>query len=210
MGKLTTFTFAFFVSLLLGGQKLYAADAGKFYVGVNVGSAGVKGDGPKNDLAFVPNQQYKASDSLYGLHAGFQFTEWFAVEVGTMDFGSTSHRYKVKDNIFFLVQPNDTQTVDVKGISIVGAFSYPVSSRLSMLGVVGIDSLDFDIKQSGGYSPFAGSLSEQSCFSEQGFLYGFGAKYAVRKSFDVRAEVRRNEVGDFTLDAVSLGLEYSF
>ena len=210
MGKLTTFTFAFFVSLLLGGQKLYAADAGKFYVGVNVGSAGVKGDGPKNDLAFVPNQQYRASDSLYGLHAGFQFTEWFAVEVGAMDFGSTSDHFEIKDGIFFLVQPNDTKTVDAKGISLSGVFSYPITSNLALFGVVGVVAMDFDIKQSGGYSPFAGSLSKQGGFSEQGFLYGFGAKYAVRKSLDVRAEVRRNEVGDFTLDAVSLGLEYSF
>jgi len=210
MKKSIAFTFAIFITLLLGGQKLYAADAGQFYVGLDIGSISVKADGPKNDPSFVAGQKFKGSDSVYGLHAGFQFTEWFAAEVSFMDFGSTSHSFTLRDDIFFLVQPNDTRTVDAKGASLVGTFSHPVSSRLSLLGVVGIASVDLDIKHSGGYSPFAGSLLESISFSEQGFLYGFGAKYAVSKSFAVRAVVRRNEVGDFTLDAVSLGLEYSF
>jgi opacity protein-like surface antigen len=210
MKKSTSFAFAFFIAILFSHQKLCAADAGQFYAGMDIGSIGLKGDGPKNDPAFVAGQRFKASDYVYGLHAGFQFIEWFAAEFGVTDFGNTSDHFAIKDGIFFLVQPNDTQQVDAKGASLIGAFSYPVSSRLSLLGIVGIASVDFDIKQSGGSSPLAGSLSEQRSFSEQGLLYGFGAKYALEESLDVRAEVRRNEVGDFMLDAVSLGVEYGF
>ena len=208
MKKSTAFALTF--TLLFSHQKLCAADTGQFYAGVDIGSVSLKGDGPQNDPAFVNGQTFKASDSVHGLHAGFQFTEWFAAEVGVMDFGSTSQAFEVKDDIFFLIQPNDTQTVDAKGVSIIGAFSYPVGARLSVLGVIGIASVDLDIKQSGGYSPFASNLVEYSSFSEQGFLYGFGAKYALAGSFDVRAELRRSEVGNFTLDVASLGLEYSF
>src|SRR3954471_16662535 len=104
MKKSMSFTFAFLITLILICPRLRAAEAGQFYVGLDFGSSRVKSDGPKDDSIFAPNQQFKSSDFVYELHAGFQFNEWFAAEFGLMDFGSTSHRFEIKDGIFFLVQ----------------------------------------------------------------------------------------------------------
>ena len=70
--------------------------------------------------------------------------------------------------------------------------------------------MDYEKTLSGGFSPVTGSLLERDSLSDQGLLYGVGAKYALSESFNLRADLRRNDVGDFDLDTVSVGLEYSF
>ncbi|RYY73159.1 MAG: porin family protein [Gammaproteobacteria bacterium] len=210
MKKIPLFVFASFISLIFICQRLFAADAGQFYVGMDVGSSMVKGNSWKNEPAFIPGQKFKDADSAYGLRAGFQFNDWFATELGFRDFGGTSHRFKLREDIFFLVQPNDTQTVDAKGVSLTGVFSYRPTTNFSLIGVVGITTVDFDLGESGGYSPFTGSLSQRDNFSEQGLVYGIGARYVLNNSYSLRAEVSRNDAGDFTIDHLGLGVEYSF
>ena len=195
---------------LIFSQQIFAASLGQFYAGVELDSSRVLRDGSQHDPAFIPNQEFKASDSGYGIYAGFQFNDWFAVELGFNDFGRASHRFKFRDDVFLLKQPNDTQTLDAKGTSLSGVFSYKINSNFSLLGTVGVVSIDYDLTQSGGFSPFTGSLSKRGDFSEQGLVYGLGAKYTLNDSLDLRAQVRRNEAGDFTLDVASLGVEYSF
>ncbi len=210
MKKMISVAIAFFFTLVLVCEKIYAAEAGQFYMGLEVGSTSVKGDGPKNEPAFVPNQDFRASDSTYGFHAGFQFNEWFAAELGLTDYGSASHHFKLRDDIFFLVEPNDTHTIDAKGASLSGVFSYRMTQSFSLTGLLGITAVDFEFKKSGGFSPFTGSLSQRDSFSEQGLVYGIGAKYSLNDSFGLRAEARRSEVGDFTIDLFQVGLEYNF
>ena len=197
------------LSLILS-QQIFAASSGQFYAGVELGSSRVLGDEPEHDPAFIPNQKFRASDSSYGIYAGFQFNDWFAAELGYHDFGSASHRFSFKDDVLFLMQPNDTQTLDAKGASLSGVFSYKMTSTFSLLGTVGVVAVDYDLTQSGGFSPFTGNLSRQGNLSEQGLVYGLGAKYRLSESLDLSAQIRRNEVGDFTLDVASLGFEYSF
>ena len=210
MKKMISVVIAFFFSFLLICEKIKAAETGQFYVGLDVGSVSVKGDAPKNEPAFVPNQEFRASDSAYGLHVGFQFNDWFAAELGFADYGSASHQFKLRDDIFFLVEPNSTHTVAAKGASLAGVFSYRLTPNFSFIGVLGITAVDFEVRQSGGFSPFTGSLSQRDSFSEQGIAYGVGVRYAINDSFDLRVEARRNDVGDFTLDLFQAGLEYNF
>lgn len=194
----------------LGSQLALAADAGRFYVGADIVTTEFSGDGIAKDSLFVPNQRFEDSDGGYGLHAGFQFNNWFAAEVSYTDFGSATDRFKIKPDIVFIVAPNDTQTLDAKGISLSSVFSYHPSERFSVLGVLGISSLNYENTVSGGFSEVAGNMSVTKSLSEQGLLYGVGAKYALSDSIALRADVRRHEVGDFKLDSASLGLEYSF
>jgi len=195
---------------LMCSQHISAASPGQFYAGIELGSSSVLGDESERDPAFIPNQKFKASSSGYGIYSGFQFNDWFAVELGFNDFDRASHRFKFRGNVFFLIQPNDTQTLDAKGASLSGVFSYKINSNFSLLGTVGIVAIDYELTQSGGFSPLTGSLSKRGDFSEQGLVYGLGAKCALNDSLDLRAQVRRNEAGDFTLDVASLGVEYSF
>jgi len=196
--------------LAFSSQQSLAANAGKFYVGADVGATEFSGDGPGKDSIFVPGQKFRDSDTSYGLHAGFQFNDWFAAELGYTDFGSATDRFKIKPDIVFIVAPNDTQTVDAKGISLTGVFSHQLSSKFSVLGLLGVSSMDYKNTLSGGFSEVTGSLLERHSFSDQGLIYGMGATYALNDAFALRLDLRRNDVGDFSLDTASLGLEYSF
>ena len=196
--------------LAAASQQVLAADAGTFYGGVDVGSTQVSGDGPGKDSVFEPNQEFKDSDTSYGLHVGFQFNNWFAAELGYTDFGTTTDRFTIKKGIFFIVSPNTTQTIEAKGASLSGVLSYKLTTDFSVFGVLGVTAMDYENTQSGGFSPVTGSLLAKDSVSDQGLLYGVGAKYALNDAFNLRADIRRNDVGDFSLDTVSVGLEYSF
>lgn len=195
----------------VSAQQATAANTGSFYIGADVGSTEITGDNSiGKDSVFVAGQKFKDSDTSYGLHAGFQFTDWFAAELGYTDFGSTSKRFKIRPDIMFIVAPNDTQVVDAKGVSLSGVFSYSLSQSFSVLGVVGVTSINYDSTWKGGFSPMTGSLRENHSFTDQGLLLGVGGKYALSDSLALRADVRRNDVGDFKLDTLSVGVEYSF
>jgi len=198
------------VSLMLGSPLATAADTGVFYIGADVGSTEFSGDGPGRNSVFTPGQAFKDSDTGYGVHGGFQFNAWFALELAYTDFGSATDHYKIRPDIAFIVAPNDTQTVEAQGISLAGAFSYGIGERFTVMGSLGISSLHFISRFSGGFSEATGSLLEGHRFSDQGLIYGIGARYAFTNSVNIRIELRRNDIGDFSLDRASLGLEYSF
>lgn len=199
-----------FAGVALASHQALAADAGKFYVGADIGSTQFYGDGPAKNSIFVPGQTFKDSDTSYGLHVGFQFNDWFAAELGYTDFGSATDKFKIKPDIVFIVAPNNIQTVEAQGVSLSGVFSYKLASDFTLLGIVGVSSMDYENTLSGGFSEVTGSLLEKHSFSDQGLIYGVGAKYALNDSLALRVELRRNDVGDFRLDSTNLGFEYSF
>jgi OOP family OmpA-OmpF porin len=203
-------TLASLMLLTVTSQQVFATESGRFFLGADVGSTQFKGDGPGKNSVFAAGQEFKDSDSSYGIHAGFQFTNWFAVELGYTDFGSATDRFKIKPDIVFIVAPNDTQTVEAKGTSLAGVFAYSLDAGFSIFGVLGVIAMEYDTTFSGGFSEATGSLLEKDSFSDQGLLYGVGAKYALSQSFGLRADLRRNDVGDFSLDTASVGVEYSF
>ena len=205
--QITSFTSLIF--FVLGAQQVLA-DTNGFYLGADVGNTTFSGDDAVPDSIFVPGQKFSASDTSYGVHLGFQFTDWFAAELSYTDFGAATDRFKLRGDIVFIVQPNDTQTLSAKGVSLSGVFSYQLNSNFSLLGVLGITALDYENTFSGGFSPVSGNLQTKSSFSDHGLLYGVGAKYALTDSFSLRADLRHNDVGDFALDMASVGIEYSF
>lgn len=209
--KMSLKTFGLAMCLAVSTQQAAAANTGGFYVGADVGSTEIKGDGRiGKDSVFVTGQQFKDSDTSYGLHAGFQFNDWFAAELGYTDFGTTIKRFKIRPDIMFIVAPNDTQVVDAKGVSLSGVFSYGLGQRFSVLGVLGVSSINYDSTWKGGFSPMTGSLREHHSFTDQGLLLGLGGRYELNDLVALRVDLRRNDVGDFKLDTASVGVEYSF
>lgn len=210
MKKITQIaSFTSLIFFALGAQQVLA-DTNGFYLGADVGNTAFSGDDAVPDSIFVPGQKFSASDSSYGLHLGFQFTDWFATELAYTHFGEATDRFTLRSDIVFIVQPNDTQAVAAEGVSLSGVFSYHLSSSFSLFGVLGVTAMDYENTLSGGFSPVSGSLQTNSSFSDHGLLYGVGAKYALTDSFNLRADLRRNDVGDFSLDTASVGIEYSF
>ncbi len=198
------------IALAFSAQYVLAGDAGKFYIRADVSSTKFSGDGPAKSVVFVPGQEFKDSDSSYGINAGFQFTDWFAVELGYTDFGSATDRFKISPDIAFIVSPNTIQTIEAEGASLAVVFSYGLGADFTVFGILGVTAMDYEKTLSGGFSPVTGSLFERDSLSDQGLLYGVGAKYALSQSSNLRVDLRRNGVGDFSLDTASVGLEYIF
>jgi OOP family OmpA-OmpF porin len=206
--QLTTLASLIFLSVV--AQPSLAVDAGKFYLGADVGSTEFKGDGPGKNSVFVAGQEFTDSDSSYGIHAGFQFNDWFAAELGYTDFGRASQRFIVRPDILFIVAPNHTQIVDAKGASLAGVFSYQLGQGFSVLGVLGVSSVKYESTWTGGFSEVTGNLRERQKVSDQGLIYGIGGRYELNDSLALRLELRCTDVGDFDLDTANFGLEYSF
>lgn len=199
-----------FIAVLLGAQSALATEVGKFYIGADLGSTEFSGDGPGESIVFVSGQKFNDLSSSYGAHAGFQFSDWFAIELGYTDFGSAIDYFKTNPDIAFIVSPNTIQAVDAKGASLAGIFSYDLGADFTVFGALGVTAIEYENTLAGGFSPSTGSLHTNSNFSDHGLLYGLGAKYKLNNSFNLRTDLRRNDVGDFTLDTASLGIEYSF
>ena len=192
------------------GAQQAAAETGEFYLGADIGRTHFSGDGPRDDSLFVAGQDFDASDASYGLHLGFQFNNWFAAELGYSDFGKASDRFKLRSDVIFIVSPNDTQSLSAKGTSVSGVFSYKPFTHFSLFGVLGVIAMDYEVTQSGSFSPVTGISPTKNSFSDQGLLYGVGAKYALNDSLGLRVDARRTNAGDFALSTVSTGLEYTF
>ncbi|RYY03485.1 MAG: hypothetical protein EOO53_06125 [Gammaproteobacteria bacterium] len=197
------------VICLCAGQQV-AAETGEFYFGADVGRTHFSGDGPRNDSLFIAGQNFGGLDTCYGLHLGFQFNNWFAAELGYSDFGKATDRFKLRSDVIFIVSPNDTQSVSAKGASVSGVFGYKLFTHFSIFGVLGVMAMDYEATQSGGFSPVTGISPMKSNASDQGLVYGVGAKYALNDSLNLRVDARRTNAGDFALSTLSTGVEYTF
>lgn len=187
-----------------------AAEAGQFYVGLDVINTNFSGPGPAASSNFEPGQHFGDKDGGYGLHLGYGFNDWFAVEAGVTDFGSGTDTFKLKDGIVYIVKPNDTQTLEAKGISIAGVFSKQFGEDWSVFGVLGVTAMDYKSTLSGGFSEQTGSLLVHSSYEDQGLLYGAGVSYQLTDDVRLRLDARRNDVGDFKLDTLGVAVEYLF
>jgi len=201
---------ALLLSVALGALPVFAADTGSVYVGVEAGSSSLKGDGPAKDSVFLAGQKFSNADSSYGVHFGYQFNEWFAAEISYADYGSHTEKFKIRPDIAFIVAPNDTQMIDAKGASLAGVFSQELGVNLSLFGVLGVSSIEYDITWTGGFSPITGNLKEKRSFSDQGLLIGVGSRYLLNDFLALRVDLRRTDVGDLRLDTASIGVEYWF
>jgi len=187
-----------------------AAEAGQFYVGLDLLSTDFSGPGPSASSIFEPGQHFGDRDTGYGLHLGYGFSDWFAIELGLTDFGSGTDTFKLKGDVVYIVKPNDTQTLDAKGVSLAGVFSKQLGADWSVFGVLGVTAMDYKSTLSGGFSEQSGSLLVRNSYDDQGLLYGLGASYKLSDELKLRLDARRNDVGDFKLDTLGLAVEYQF
>ena len=186
------------------------ADTGNFYSGVDVGKTDFSGDGPRDTVVFKRGQQFSDGDTTYGIHAGYNITHWFATEIAYTDFGSATDTFALSPDIVFIGKPVDTQSVSAKGATLSAVFNYELLNDFSVFAVVGVSAINYDIALTGGFSEVTGRIALKGDESDQGLVYGIGAKYALSDKLNLRADARRNEVGDFTLDSITAGLEFNF
>lgn len=191
------------------------AETDHMYAGLDVVATHFSGDGPKDRIIYQKGQHFSDQDTKYGVRFGYQISDWLATEVAYTDFGRGTDIFGISPNIYFFGAPMDTQTVGARGASLVAAFKHSFTTRgpsapASVFAILGVASIDYDVTWSGGFSELTGSPLVQRGYSYQGLTFGVGAKYALNDEVNLRADVRRYDVGDFQLDSLSAGLEFNF
>ena len=156
-----------------------APAAAQFYIGATIGQAefkeGCLGTGECDD-----------KDSAWRILGGFQFSKFFALELGYYDFGEAS---------------SGATNLEAEALELVAVGSFHLTDRFSVYGKVG------------GYQGTlkGGGIDEDNT----DLTYGFGARWDFTKRLGVRGEWQRydslgggNQKTD--VDVLSIGLIFSF
>jgi OOP family OmpA-OmpF porin len=163
------------VALASSGLAAQSHAEGNWYVGGSVSQA------------FVDERGLDEDDTGAKIFGGYKFNDYVAIEGGYYDFGEIG---------------NSSSELEIDGISLAVVGSVPVSSKISLLGKVGVHDWDADV--TGSASSAVNTDSDTDAF------YGIGAEYALTDSLKIRAELERYEVEDLDVDLVSVGISFSF
>lgn len=176
-------------------------DAGP-YLGASIGHS--KLDNETLDWLDDIGASTDDTDVSYKLFAGYQFSPYFAVEAGYVDFGSfTAKGANGADNA--------NLKLGVEGFTAALVGKLPIQSGFSVYGKLGMIAWDADLSLNAtiqGQS-FRGTGGEDGTDP----FYGIGTEYVVNQIV-MRAELERYDINDsgedFTIDMISGSLGYRF
>jgi len=156
---------------------LSTAALADIYIGVNVGQA-------------EPDVSGFDSDTSFGMLAGYNLNEYFAVEVNYTDLGQSS------DN----VDPVWTISSDGFGAALVGR--YAVKEQLEVFAKVGAFAWDAELSEAG-----AGTIA-----SDDGtdLAWALGAAYSFTDNIHIVGQFRRFDIADGDVDNITIGANFSF
>jgi len=155
-------------ALLAASSAAFAAQPNTFYAGADVGKTRVS--------------DWDERETSYGVFAGYNFHQNFAVEAGYRRLGEEkNYGYKI--------------TGDQAALSVIG--SLPVAEQVSVYGRLGVNRLEGKVS-SGGFS-----VSDSTTKA----LVGVGASYAFTPAVSGRVELQR--AGSDTTN-LSAGVSFQF
>ena len=185
-----------------------------WYLGGTVGQS--KYDTSKAKIGLSSKFDLDKTDFAYKLFAGYEFSEYFAIEGGYIDLGELSFGYNSQVNeqgFSFQEQRRASAEVDGFIINLVGKL--PINDTTHVYAKVGSFSWDVDAKSSyrsidtisGTQRIFSDSDSEKIDGSD--VFYGIGIGYQLN-NFTLRAEYEMMESDKQDIDVISIGATYHF
>lgn len=166
-------------ALAIVASTAVAADGPGFYIGADVGST-------KVDLNDFDDFDFDDNDTGYGVFAGYQINQSFAIE---------ANYRRLSDFDASFSGANVNLKTEQMGLSAIAGL--PLSTNLSLYGRLGYNRID--LKASG---PLGVREDDES-----GVLYGAGLSYAFSPAVSARLEVQR-PASDLT--NISAGLAFKF
>jgi len=165
------------------------ASAEGFYLGANVGSANAsikEAIGEKQDAKFNKGRQL-------GLNAGYQLTDWFAVE-GRLN----------KSNS---VKKDGNELMGSYNVGVYSKFSYYVSDSAYLYGLAGVTSVKYGLKEDG--EPKA-NYKRQTKPS-----LGVGVGFDITNNLTLSADYMDYAIGkkkrdDLSMSGFNLSVNYRF
>jgi OOP family OmpA-OmpF porin len=169
------------------------------YIGLNIGyygfDSGTSDRGPGGQL--LPTDKNEDSNTkdgvLYGLHLGYQFNNFFALEASYSDVNSETSEIGTDIDGNFRAKGSD---IDVKMYRLDALFSQPITKNLSPYLVMGYAHLNLD--------------PEFTKEQRNMFNIGGGIKYSFTKAIALRGDVRGFFDDHYSDYNVNLGLFYLF
>ncbi len=171
---------AFLAALPMAAQ----AQAPEAYIGVGYGQYKFEFEDADTD--------FKDDQDLMKFFVGGKFNETFGVELSHLNFSDGGDEFL------------DT---DIKGISLAGVLSAPISEYFSVFGKAGWFAWEADIESKSDIVDFSRSIDGND------FFYGAGLKFKLTDHADLRLEYDRYEIDDEIdpeLDIVSFSAQYVF
>jgi len=192
----------------------YAEDQ-KFslYGGIGLGIAQYNGDhfsdaGPSDD--FLPNQSFIENTAMFAPFFGYQANQYLSFEVRYIDFGEVSEKFELNPDIIFIVTPNDTLTIEIKGFTAGPLFEHPITDSLSVLGTVGFSYLRLNRRWSGGFNPNLIDTTTDTSQADKDVFFGFGIKYKLTKRFNFRIQLERYRLDTENIHLANTSIEFRF
>ncbi len=162
-----------------------------FYVGGQVGSTHFQ------DACSSFAKNCDENSFGYGLHAGYQFTDWFSLELGVNNYGQLKAEYLITDI-----------AVEVVGAEFTSKFSHHFSPNFDVYTRLGIHYLNIDKSV---------SVTSESLVSHNVEpVIALGASYNLSRHWVLNSEYKFVDgIGDKTVDKadfhfLSVGVSYKF
>lgn len=163
--------------------------AGDFYLAGDIGRGKIDTD---------DDSLHGKSDTTFSLGAGFQFSNYFSVELAYRELLSGVRLDFAEDN---------TSKVSVDSFQVSAVGSLPVGEVASVYGRLGYARLES--KVSWPDTSFEDGGSDTA--STNKVFFGAGARYAVTDKIGLRAEYDRYaKWDDAVLSVLTLGIDYHF
>ena len=194
-------------ALALGG--LVAAShalAQGFYIGASAGSSSFD-----NDIAYglITSGSVDKSSSGYKLYVGYEFNQYFGLEVAYVDLGKAGYSGS------YFGAPVTGGTVEVWGLNLSAVGTLPLNSTFAVFGKVGLFGWEAKSKDTTGGVPFSDVVSGAD------FSFGAGLRVRVYKNLSAHVEWERFGLTGYdygydhgydlgNADLLSVGLAYRF
>jgi len=155
-----------------------------FYAGAGLGQATIEVD----DVGF------DADDTAFKVFGGYNFNQYFAVEVSYFDAGEPDQDFG-----------GGTVAVGIDGLNASAIGRLPLGEVFSLFGKIGFASYDAEISaRVGGSTVFSESGSEDD------LSYGFGGAFNLGSSFELRAEYEAFDIEDGNFNILSVSGLFKF
>jgi len=182
-----------------------------FYVLGSVGQASVDGmealySGAQQTAPGFSSDQ-KNKSTAYKLQAGHQFSPYFALEGGYVNFGKASSR-------FSLPGIRKDAAYQAEGFNLVGVGIVPLNNQWSLFGKLG--GVIARVKVNDTMVNVGQQKNQSASSTDLRATWGVGANWDVTRNVALRAEYEQfhklggGETGKATVDMASLGVAYKF
>lgn len=189
-----------FLAGLLSAVTLPAL-ADNFYIFGDIGQGKMEIDAT-NDFTL------SKTDTSFSIGAGYDFNQFFAVEVAYRDLGEVKDRGVYSDGVDDYIYRSKLSATALQA-SVLGKL--PISDDFNLYGRVGLASIDADYRGTASYADGNNPPADTSSESKTRALVGVGLSYSIAPQIALRAEYNQYAKWDDTkLSTVTLGATYSF